>query len=74
MVMLSAAMWGLSGVCGQFLFEKYHPDPVWLIAVRQVAAGLLFLLYMMIKREPLFAIGMACIMITVVMLAVKKKT
>jgi len=56
MVMLSAAMWGLSGVCGQFLFEHYHPDPVWLIAVRQVAAGLLFLLYTVIKREPLFAI------------------
>ena len=56
MVMLSAAMWGLSGVCGQFLFENYHPDPVWLIAVRQVAAGLLFLLYTIIKGEPLFAI------------------
>ena len=56
MVMLSAAMWGLSGVCGQFLFENYHPDPVWLIAVRQVAAGLLFLLYMSIKGIPLFDI------------------
>ena len=56
MVMASAAMWGLSGVCGQFLFENYHPDPVWLIAVRQVAAGFLFLLYMIIKGEPLFAL------------------
>ncbi len=56
MVMLSAAMWGLSGVCGQFLFETYHPDPVWLIAVRQVAAGILFLLYMSIKGIPLFDI------------------
>ncbi|SDC32431.1 Permease of the drug/metabolite transporter (DMT) superfamily [Succiniclasticum ruminis] len=56
MVMLSAAMWGLSGVCGQFLFESYHPDPVWLIAVRQVAAGILFLLYMNIKGIPLFDI------------------
>ena len=46
MVMLSAAMWGLSGVCGQFLFENYHPYPVWLIAVRQITAGLLFLLVM----------------------------
>ncbi|MBO6038394.1 MAG: EamA family transporter [Acidaminococcaceae bacterium] len=56
MVMLSAAMWGLSGVCGQFLFENYQPYPVWLIAVRQLAAGLLFLLYMGMKGEPLFAI------------------
>ena len=56
MVMLSAAMWGLSGVCGQFLFENYHPAPVWLIAVRQVAAGILFLLCMGLKGEPLFAI------------------
>ena len=51
MVMLSAAMWGLSGVCGQFLFENYHPYPVWLIAVRQVAAGILFLLFMRIKGD-----------------------
>lgn len=56
LVMLSAAMWGLSGVCGQFLFENYHPAPVWLIAVRQVAAGILFLLCMGLKGEPLFAI------------------
>ena len=56
MVMLSAAMWGLSGVCGQFLFENYHPYPVWLIAVRQVAAGILFLLFMRIKGEPLLAL------------------
>ena len=56
MVMLSAAMWGLSGVCGQFLFENYHPYPVWLIAVRQVAAGILFLLVMRIKGEPLLAL------------------
>ncbi len=56
MVMLSAAMWGLSGVCGQFLFENYHPYPVWLIEVRQLAAGLLFLLVMGIKKEPLFAL------------------
>lgn len=56
LVMLSAAMWGLSGVCGQFLFENYHPDPVWLIAVRQVAAGFLFLSFMAVKSEPLFAI------------------
>ncbi|MBR1590230.1 MAG: EamA family transporter [Acidaminococcaceae bacterium] len=55
-VMASAAIWGLSGVCGQFLFENYHPNPVWLIAVRQIAAGLLFLLYMIIKGEPLFAL------------------
>ena len=56
LVMLSAAMWRLSGVCGQFLFENYHPGPVWLIAVRQVAAGVLFLLCMGLKGEPLFAI------------------
>jgi len=53
LVMLCAAMWGISGVCGQFLFENYHPDPVWLIAVRQLSAGILFLLYILYKGEPL---------------------
>ena len=52
LVMISAAMWGISGVFGQFLFEHYHPDPVWLILVRQLAAGILFLLYSALKGEP----------------------
>lgn len=52
LVMISAAMWGISGVFGQFLFEHYHPDPVWLILVRQLAAGILFLLYSSLNGEP----------------------
>lgn len=55
-VLLSAAMWGISGVCGQFLFENYHPDPTWLIVVRQLVAGMLFLGYLVIKRQPVFTI------------------
>ena len=55
-VMFSAAMWGTSGVVGQFLFENYNPDPVWLIAVRQVAAGILFLLYSLFRGEPVLTI------------------
>lgn len=55
-VLLSAAMWGISGVCGQFLFENYHPDPTWLIAVRQLVAGILFLGYLVVTRQPIFTI------------------
>lgn len=44
-VIASAAMWGISGVFGQFLFQNYHTDPMWLITVRQVIAGLVFLGY-----------------------------
>ncbi|MDQ7095700.1 DMT family transporter [Desulfosporosinus sp. PR] len=31
--------WGLSGVCGQYLFMTYHLNSAWLTAVRMVFAG-----------------------------------
>ncbi|MEA4890973.1 MAG: DMT family transporter [Peptococcaceae bacterium] len=33
--------WGLSGVCGQYLFMHYNLDAAWLTAVRMVFAGVI---------------------------------
>ena len=42
-ILLAAAAWGLGGVAGQFLFQFYDVGAPWLIAVRQIIAGVVFL-------------------------------
>lgn len=56
-VLLSTGMWGISGVCGQYLFEHTQIDSTWLIAVRQILAGLMYMMVIVQRgKEPLFAI------------------
>ena len=42
-VLLAATFWGLGGIAGQFLFENYHISAAWLIMLRQIFSGLIFL-------------------------------
>lgn len=45
-VLLTAAGgigWGISGVCGQFLFMKYNMDTSWLTSVRMLFSGVILL-------------------------------
>lgn len=56
LVIAASVMWGFSGVCGQFLFENYHTDPGWLITVRQLSAGLLFMAYLFIRHQDVLSI------------------
>ncbi|MGI6263616.1 MAG: DMT family transporter [Succiniclasticum sp.] len=57
LLVFSTAVWGISGVCGQYLFETWHPDPTWLIMVRQLVAGLIFLCLIAVRRkEPFFGV------------------
>ena len=41
--LLGGALWGFSGTCGQYLFQRGAVDAQWLSAVRMLAAGLLML-------------------------------
>ncbi len=41
--LLGGAFWGFSGTSASFLFDTYHIDTLWLMSVRQVLAGLLFM-------------------------------
>lgn len=38
-------LWGISGVCGQFLFQNKEVTASWMVPIRLVTAGLLLLLY-----------------------------
>lgn len=43
--------WGISGVCGQYLFMKYNMDSAWLTAIRMVLSGILLLLLVLRKEK-----------------------
>ncbi len=56
-VLLAAIMWGTGGVAGQFLYTYQGTDPVWLVMVRQLVAGTLFLAYSkLVLKEKLLAL------------------
>ena len=50
-------LWGVSGVCGQYMFQNKGVSAPWLVSVRLVAAGLLMLCYYFLTdREQTLAI------------------
>jgi drug/metabolite transporter (DMT)-like permease len=50
-VVISAVMWGISGVGAQFLFQFRGVDPLWLSALRLVIPGL-FLTFLSVYKWP----------------------
>ena len=50
-------LWGVSGVCGQYMFQNKGVTALWLVSVRLVVAGLLMLCYYFLTdREQTLAI------------------
>lgn len=43
--------WGLSGNCGQYLFETKGLNAMWLVTLRLLLAGLMMLIYICLKKE-----------------------
>lgn len=43
-VLLAASFWALGGISAQFLFENYRISATWLVMLRQVGAGVIFLI------------------------------
>lgn len=41
--LVGGSFWGFSGTAASYLFDVYHVDTLWLMSVRQITAGLLFL-------------------------------
>ena len=57
LIVMAAACWGLGGVAGQYLFQYHQVDAVWLVMVRQIVAGGMFLLYTAaVLQENIFTI------------------
>ncbi len=46
---LGGVCWGLSGACGQFLFQNYDVSSSWLVPVRLFTAGLVLTVFFVIK-------------------------
>lgn len=61
LILIAASAWGLGGVAGQYLFNNYGTDAVWLVMVRQIMAGVIFLFYSAaVKKENIFRLPQTC--------------
>lgn len=49
LTLLGGIFWGLSGACGQYLFEFEGANAKWLVSVRLLTAGLLMVLFYIAK-------------------------
>ncbi|WP_293728197.1 EamA family transporter [uncultured Phascolarctobacterium sp.] len=47
----AAACWGMGGVSGQYLYQYHQADAVWLVMVRQIIGGLLFLSFAVVVQK-----------------------
>ena len=47
----AAACWGMGGVSGQYLYQYHQADAVWLVMVRQIIGGLLFLSFAAVVQK-----------------------
>ena len=46
--LLGGAFWGFSGTAASALFDVYHVDTMWLMSVRQLLAGALFMIIILL--------------------------
>jgi len=49
--LLGGICWGFSGSCGQFLFQNYTVDTKWLTTIRLIIAGIILIIFGMIKNR-----------------------
>ena len=47
--LLGGTFWGISGTMGQFLFQTYHLNTMWLTTMRMIFAGIILLATCFIK-------------------------
>ncbi len=47
----AATLWGMGGVSGQYLYTYHNADPIWLVMIRQIIGGSLFLLYSFLVQK-----------------------
>ena len=55
LALLGAILWGVSGTCGQFLFQQRAVPVEWLMSVRMLGAGSLMLLIALSQKDPAVA-------------------
>lgn len=51
----AATCWGMGGVAGQYLYEYHQADSVWLVMIRQIVGGLIFLSFgALVQKQNVF--------------------
>lgn len=56
MVLLGAGLWGGSSTAVQFLFTQKNISPEWLLTVRMLVTGLVFLIISLYQKIPMLTI------------------
>lgn len=51
MALIAAILWGISGTCGQFLFQQRGVGVEWLMSVRMLGAGTLLLITALLRKD-----------------------
>ncbi len=51
MALIAATLWGVSGTCGQFLFQQRGVSVEWLMSVRMLGAGTLLLITALLRKD-----------------------
>jgi drug/metabolite transporter (DMT)-like permease len=51
MAVIAATLWGVSGTCGQFLFQQRNISVEWLMSVRMLGAGSILLLFALATKD-----------------------
>lgn len=51
LVLFGATLWGVSGTVAQYLFQEHYFSVEWLVVIRLLAAGILLLIFPLIKGD-----------------------
>lgn len=51
MALVAATLWGVSGTCGQFLFQQREVSVEWLMSVRMLVAGTILLVITLLRKD-----------------------
>lgn len=49
LTLLGGSLWGINATVSKVLMGEYHADPLWIACVREIAAGLVFLLVALVS-------------------------
>ena len=49
--LIAGTLWGLSGICAQFLFQQKNLTPEWVVCIRLISSGIILLTIAYIKEK-----------------------
>ena len=52
--LIAGTLWGLSGICAQFLFQNKNLTPEWVVCIRLISSGLILLSVAYAKEKNIY--------------------